>query len=890
MSIVLRKELRLLLPAWVATVVMTTVPAWCTHAAWFARNGLAVGIVSIACFALGTLFLALSPFGQEISFGTFSLMLAQPQTRRRLWWIKMAALAAAVALSLAAMCLSWQLRTRGIVMMKNMPFSSVLTGFGPLAGFDALLAMVVVSSGLWTTLLFRQVTAAFWFSLFVPAAILVLVQWLTGDGPQALPAEVVVMGVYSIAGFALAGRLFLRAQDTPWGNEEVSLPASRGRSLRLLAPVFQQRRGSWAALLGKELQMQQVTVIMAAVLGLIYLAAILVLARKHSWLNGFMAGLGELFWMPWLLVPLMIGSAAVAEERRLNTLPGQLCLPARKRTLFGMKLAVVLYLGVVFGAVMPWLLSGLSHWAVVRASLAGLSSLDAFAILSVLTAAIAFYASSLSRTDIQAFAIALVLTMLACAAVSMITTVHPGYVTAVFEQHWYEGHVSDTTMARLTRAYDEISQFFVMDLHIRALAWTAAIATFLWLAYGNFRRTQVSQRMWLANLFGLLTAAALTLLVSNVIHARAWEFFMRLEPAHGPARISPAGAGHVKTAESFDMASLSRGFFVLLPDGRVWAQRVKVPFDRKPVQAPGKFVDSSNWVDLASATISAVGIKSDHTLWAIDSSAKATRIGDASDWQAVVGSQGRLLALKQDGTLWHPRPPDFVQKNMAGPNGTSRQVWLLRPNPDVAPVVRLDDGSDWCRIFASAHTPFGIKRDGSLWKLVDGNFVRNGPGGPFGFRDVSAQVRCAFSGGTTWSSLADYGSFVAAVADDGGLWAAGMLPDRLFGRDCPAGLHSQPVRIGGDSEWREVSGNFFSGTAAVQKNGTLWMQEKPGSPGTGRPSEYSDWMAATAAGNWITALAADGTLSVWSPQYHSILGLPEPKKRPVLSLNIFNTQ
>jgi len=884
MSIVLRKELRLLLPAWVATVVMTTVPAWCTHAAWFARNGLAVGIVSIACFALGTLFLALSPFGQELSFGTFSLMLAQPQTRRRLWWIKMSALAAAVALSLAAMCLSWQLRTRGIVMMKNMPFSSVLTGFGPLAGFDALLAMVVVSGGLWTTLLFRQVTAAFWFSLFVPAAILVLVQWLAGDGPQALLAEVVVMGVYSIAGFALAGRLFLRAQDTPWGNEEVSLPASSGRSLRLLGWVFQQKRGSWAALLGKELQMQQVTLFMAAGLGLIYLAAILVLAGKPSALNGFIFGLGELFWMPWLLVPLVLGSAAVAEERRLNTLQDQLCLPARKRTLFGMKLVVVLYLGVVFGAVMPWLVSGLSHWAGVRANFAGLSSLDAFAILSVLTAAIAFYASTLSRTTIQALGIGLVLIMLAFSAVSVITALHPGYVPPFLGEHWYEGHLRETTLARLTRAYDEISQFFVMDLHIRALAWPAAIAAFFWLAYGNFRRLQVNQQMWLANLFGLLTAAALTLLVSNLIHARPWECFMRLEPAHGPPRISAAGAGRMKVAASyaFDWKKPAWGFFVLLPDGRLWAERVEPPFDRKAARAPGKFVDSSNWVDLASARTGAAGIQSDHTLWKIDSSARATRIGDAADWQAVAEGQDYLMALKLDGTLWHS-----TNAYESGKIGSVR--WRqARPAADGAPVALLGYGSDWCGLYSAGRCVFGVKRDGSVWQLEDRQLMEEQPDGSIVVRDIFQAARGAFTG-TNWSSLAGQSQIQVAVSGDGGLWAAGLLSGRLFGQDSPAGLHEQAVRIGGSSEWREVAGTFWS-VAAVKTNGTLWMQNEPGSPEAWRPSDYSDWMAVTIApGEWITTLAADGTLSVWSPQYRSILGLPEPKQRPLLSLNLFNT-
>jgi hypothetical protein len=112
MNTLLRKEFRLLLPALVATVVMVVVPTWGTHFAWFARNGWMVGMAALVCFTFGILFLALSPFGQEISLGTFSLMLAQPRPRQEIWWVKMGALGATVALSLAVLGLSWYLRGR----------------------------------------------------------------------------------------------------------------------------------------------------------------------------------------------------------------------------------------------------------------------------------------------------------------------------------------------------------------------------------------------------------------------------------------------------------------------------------------------------------------------------------------------------------------------------------------------------------------------------------------------------------------------------------------------------------------------------------------------------------------------------------------------------------
>jgi hypothetical protein len=46
----------------------------------------------------------------------------------------------------------------------------------------------------------------------------------------------------------------------------------------------------------------------------------------------------EFWWVLWLGLPFLVGSAAVAEERKLGTLEGQLCLPTTRRTQFAVKL------------------------------------------------------------------------------------------------------------------------------------------------------------------------------------------------------------------------------------------------------------------------------------------------------------------------------------------------------------------------------------------------------------------------------------------------------------------------------------------------------------------------------------------------------------------------
>ena len=54
MSVLVRKELRLLLPAWIAALAAGTMPVW------VGRDALAVAVL---CFGLTALFLGLTPFG-----------------------------------------------------------------------------------------------------------------------------------------------------------------------------------------------------------------------------------------------------------------------------------------------------------------------------------------------------------------------------------------------------------------------------------------------------------------------------------------------------------------------------------------------------------------------------------------------------------------------------------------------------------------------------------------------------------------------------------------------------------------------------------------------------------------------------------------------------------
>ena len=111
MNALVKKEIRLLLPAWGTAMLLAAVPPW------FASEYPPDGVITFAgLFAWGgAIILTVSSFGQEFSLGTFSLLLVQPLKRRRLWIVKTSVLAVAAAIVLVVFCLSCEMRMHAIL-------------------------------------------------------------------------------------------------------------------------------------------------------------------------------------------------------------------------------------------------------------------------------------------------------------------------------------------------------------------------------------------------------------------------------------------------------------------------------------------------------------------------------------------------------------------------------------------------------------------------------------------------------------------------------------------------------------------------------------------------------------------------------------------------------
>jgi hypothetical protein len=456
MNAALRKEVRLLMPAFIVALVTAAVPVWVVGSAWMVDTDIqSIEQISFILFAAGALLLSLSSFGLEMSLGTFPSLLAQPRPRLDIWQMKIGLLAAALASVVLASGFSWwfwsgAMLTEGSVWPDN--FSHIL-----------LLAVMAFAGGLWTTLLFRQMVAAFWFAIVVPvvlySAFSPLERLLLNKYDTSVFPLTIMTLVYAVAGYCLARWLFLHAQD----KEAIEEATDTGAWSFL--PAFPSPCWPVAALLVKELRLQQGTLLIGVVLLLLHLSALAVVEHSHLLQLDYF-NLRDLF-MLWMVLPLVVGCASFAEERRCQTLQSTLCLPVGLIPQFVIKLMVVFGLGIFLGAGMPLLLAQL------HSAEGPDNSAIKFLVLAAATiTAVGCYASSLSGALLQAIGAAIGLFMLSIiVAISFPKTA------------------------------------WAFDISLKNFSWPVLIATCLFLSYGNFKQLRITWRQWLRN--GLILLAVI---------------------------------------------------------------------------------------------------------------------------------------------------------------------------------------------------------------------------------------------------------------------------------------------------------------------------------------------------------------------------------------------
>ena len=350
------KEIRALLPTWLACATSVAVAASLGHAESMAGGTFfGVGLLTyiLGCAALGAL-----SIGHEYTNRTLPLLLSLPTSRPRIFRVKLAVLIA-MLLALGAIALVGLLGPRARVGVTD-------------AAAITLLALV---SGLfvapWLTMVCRNPLAGAVFAvglsgtmLMVGEAVAILTYGTsvahTHDADR-LKLAVASWGMLVICAAAAVAswRMFMRLEAIDGRDSHMRLPRWLRRRRTAAAPdVVRLRRAHPVWLLAKkELRLQHLTLVVAGLYVLGWLA-ILLLRRAVDglWDQPFVV-LTMIFGAA---VAVLSGSIASAEERQFGTLESQVLLPMATAKQWAVKSGVVLGLAVLLANGLPFLLGYVS--------------------------------------------------------------------------------------------------------------------------------------------------------------------------------------------------------------------------------------------------------------------------------------------------------------------------------------------------------------------------------------------------------------------------------------------------------------------------------------------------------------------------------------------------
>jgi len=397
----IRKELRALAPAWLATVI-AMVAAGYTHAS--------LRTLSVPIYFIGGVAIGAQVFGREYADRTLSMLLAQPVRRERILLVKLGVLAAFLA-ALAIVAAT----TLPPLLRVDLPFRTAVILFPVLAG---------VCVAPWLTLVSRSAIGGAVFPLAIAGIVLLLSQWASvkvyGFTREADTLRAAMnwwaLGGVSAAGVVLTWRTFLRLEAI----DGSAVTAGDDRARVAGSPRRARRHPLWL-LARKELRLQQLPITIAALYTAAYFVAYATNRVGASFDDDGLVMLTVLYGG---LLSLLIGSLASAEERQLGTLEWQALLPMPAWRQWAVKAGTVIGLALALGVVLPWLLVAIfppphAFW-VARL---GFFLKTPIILLIVALATLGLYLSTLCRSGMWALIVSMPVVM--AGAIFMQTLAYP---------------------------------------------------------------------------------------------------------------------------------------------------------------------------------------------------------------------------------------------------------------------------------------------------------------------------------------------------------------------------------------------------------------------------------------------------------------------------------
>lgn len=397
----LAKEIRALLPTAAACIVAIVV-----RAALGNRLYLGMANITLLAYVFGSLALGAQSIGHEYSDRTLGILLSQPADRRRMLLTKLGVLA---AMLLVLNAVTWS------IPANQRAFDRAWSWYGP-----ELLLLCALFVAPWLTMLCRSSLAGIvftgallWLLWGMSAVFLIVKEGLNGrTGANSLMLAVWMMfGVCAFAAIA-AWRMFMRLEAIEGRGAELRLPRwlrSGAEGASRAQTVSARRQSPVWMLVKKELHLQQMTLVIAALYVLCWATAALMDRFVPDFPVDF--PLLPVTILYFALLSLVIGSLASAEERQFGTLEWQVLLPMPMWRQWMLKVAVVIGLALILGVALPIALSYVHVSEDVRVQGAPVWHDKAFVVhmtaAIVLLTACGLYLSSVSTTGVHALVLSI---------------------------------------------------------------------------------------------------------------------------------------------------------------------------------------------------------------------------------------------------------------------------------------------------------------------------------------------------------------------------------------------------------------------------------------------------------------------------------------------------
>jgi hypothetical protein len=346
-------------------------------------------------YAFGSVALGAQSFGHEYSNRTLTLLLSQPADRRRLYLYKLGVL----FVMLATLAVSTELLFRDAMKLAYSPHT------------EPSMLVLAAACGLFIapflTLVCRSTLAAAVFTIAIPGLLAAGADIVGGliYGIQNAAAidqfklTVFWRGMFLICTVsAIAGWRMFRRLEALEGHADVQLPDLLTPSPAAATGIARRRRHPIAALIRKDLRLQQMAFAVAAIYVVLWAALAWVDSRANDQPVGLLIPLTLLYGGS---LAILIGSLASAEERQLGTLEWQTLLPIPAWQQWAVKVSVTFGLALVLGAGLPALLHTLDG----ASDYPGLRIWFRFVPIFVLLTAISLYLSTLCRSAVGAMVV-----------------------------------------------------------------------------------------------------------------------------------------------------------------------------------------------------------------------------------------------------------------------------------------------------------------------------------------------------------------------------------------------------------------------------------------------------------------------------------------------------